>query len=70
MVSRPMNDNGHFFNLTLQDPTRFTNTHLDVRAEVVDLLPTSILQVEVGPAQQQLLGRQFHQVLQGLPVSQ
>lgn len=58
------------FHLTLQNPTRFTDAHLDVRAEVVDLLPSSVFQVEVGPAQQQLLRRQFHQVLQGLPVPQ
>lgn len=58
------------FYLTLQNLIWFTGTHLDVRAEVVDLLPTSVFQVEVGPTQQQLLRRQLHQVLQGLPISQ
>lgn len=56
--------------LRLQNLTRLTDTHLDVRAEVVDLFPPSVFQVEVGPAKQQLLGGQLHQVLQGLPVSQ
>lgn len=45
-------------------------TYLDVTAEVSDWLISSILQVEVCPAQQQLLWGQLHQVCQGLPFSQ
>lgn len=41
---------------------------LDVGAEVVDLLVACVLQVEVSPAEEQLLGGQLHQVLQGLPI--
>lgn len=45
-------------------------THLDVRAEVVDLGTAGLLQVVVGPAQQQLLWGKLHQVLQALPIPQ
>lgn len=38
-------------------------TDLYIMAEVVDLAPAGILQVEVGPAKQQFLWRQFHQIL-------
>lgn len=38
-------------------------TDLNIMAEVVDLAAAGILQVEVGPAKQKFLWRQFHQIL-------
>lgn len=43
---------------------------LDVLAEVVDGPRACVLQVVVDPAEQQLLGRHGHQVLQTLAVQQ
>ena len=46
------------------------SSYLDVAAEVVDFVAACIFQVVVSPSQQQLLGRELHQVFQALPVSQ
>lgn len=44
--------------------------HLDVGAEVIDLSTAGLLQVIVGPTQQELLRGQFHQIFQTLAISQ
>lgn len=44
--------------------------YLDVGAEVVDLSTAGRVKVVVGPAQQQLLWGELHQVLQALTIPQ
>jgi len=43
---------------------------LNITAEVVDLARAGVFQVEVGPAEQQFLWRQFHQILKCLSIPQ
>ena len=51
-------------------PFQLQSSYLDVAAEVVDFVAACIFQVVVSPSQQELLRREFHQVLQALPFSQ
>lgn len=52
-----------------QECDRSLHRYLDVSTKVVDFLPARVFQMKVGPSKQKLFWRQFHELLQSLPVS-